>query len=162
MSTNRAFDRALYRPEAEVRLEILAIELRDEITGGRLEASRAAHIGTTDLSVVLTRGGGTDPTTLRDSEQLALIHADARSLMRVQAVQLQLQLDKALRRGASMDAATRAHLQDSADTLSQLIPARAFATRSYSSVASTGAPPIARAASKAGYRPASRSSCASR
>ena len=51
--TDRALYRAPDRPEVNVRLEILCIELRDIVTGGRLEASRAAHIGATDLSVVL-------------------------------------------------------------------------------------------------------------
>jgi Met-zincin/Domain of unknown function (DUF5117) len=52
--------------------------------------------------------------------------ADARSLLRVQAVELQAQLDKALMRQNGMDAATRAHLQDSADTLSQALSAKLF------------------------------------
>jgi hypothetical protein len=52
--------------------------------------------------------------------------ADARSLLRVQAVTLQAQLDKALKRQNGMDAATRAHLQDSADTLSQALSARLY------------------------------------
>jgi hypothetical protein len=50
--------------------------------------------------------------------------ADARSLLRVQALQLQAQLDKALKRSAPMDAETRAHLQDSAETLSQALSAK--------------------------------------
>jgi hypothetical protein len=52
--------------------------------------------------------------------------ADARSLLRVQAQQLQVQLDKALKRSASMDTETRAHLQDSADTLSQALSAKLY------------------------------------
>ena len=52
--------------------------------------------------------------------------ADARSLLRLQAQQLQVQLDKALKRDGPMDAATRAHLQDSADTLSQALSARLY------------------------------------
>jgi hypothetical protein len=58
---------------------------------------------------------------LRPSAQA---RADARSLLRVQALQLQARLNKALKGQASMDAATRAHLQDSADTLSQALAAR--------------------------------------
>ncbi len=58
---------------------------------------------------------------LRPSPQA---RADARSLMRTQALQLHKQLDKALKRSASMDAATRAHLQDSADTLAQALSAK--------------------------------------
>jgi hypothetical protein len=60
-------------------------------------------------------------TLLRPSPQA---RADARSLLRAQALQLQAQLDKALKRRAPMDAATRAHLQDSADTLSQALSAK--------------------------------------
>ncbi len=50
--------------------------------------------------------------------------ADARSLLRLQARQLQAQLDHALKRPAPMDAATRAHLLDSADTLAQALSAK--------------------------------------
>jgi hypothetical protein len=50
--------------------------------------------------------------------------ADARSLLRQQARQLQAQLDHALKRPAPMDAATRAHLLDSADTLAQALSAK--------------------------------------
>jgi hypothetical protein len=39
---------------------------------------------------------------------------------------LQGQLDKALKRRTPMDAETRAHLQDSADTLSQALSARLY------------------------------------
>lgn len=50
--------------------------------------------------------------------------ADARSLLRQQAFVLQAQLDKALQRPQKLDAATRAHLQDSADTLAQALDAK--------------------------------------
>ena len=56
----------------------------------------------------------------------AQTRADARSLLRVQALELQAQLDKALKRRHTMDAATRAHLQDSAETLSQALSAKAL------------------------------------
>ena len=59
-------------------------------------------------------------TLLRPSPQA---RADQRSLLRVQALQLQAQLDKALKR-QGMDAATRAHLQDSAETLAQALAAK--------------------------------------
>ncbi len=58
---------------------------------------------------------------LRPSPQA---RADARSLMRMQALQLQKQLDKALKHSAGLDAATRAHLQDSADTLATALSAK--------------------------------------
>ena len=50
--------------------------------------------------------------------------ADARSLLRMQALQLQSQLDKALKRPTPLDAATRAHLLDSADSLAQALAAK--------------------------------------
>ena len=58
---------------------------------------------------------------LRPSPQA---RADARSLLRQQALGLQAQLDKALQRPQKLDAATRAHLQDSADTLAQALDAK--------------------------------------
>ena len=58
---------------------------------------------------------------LRPSPQA---RADARSLLRQQALRLQAQLDKALQRQHKLDAATRAHLQDSADTLAQALEAK--------------------------------------
>ena len=60
-------------------------------------------------------------TLLRPSPQT---RADARSLLRMQAHQLQAQLDKALQHQNTMDAATRAHLQDSAETLAQALSAK--------------------------------------
>ena len=50
--------------------------------------------------------------------------ADARSLLRLQALQLQAQLNQALKRSAALDAASRAHLLDSADTLAQALTAK--------------------------------------
>ena len=60
-------------------------------------------------------------TLLRPSPQT---RADARSLLRAQALQLQAQLDKVLKHPARMDAETRAHLQDCADTLAQALNAK--------------------------------------
>ena len=60
-------------------------------------------------------------TLLRPSPQT---RADARSLLRAQALQLQAQLDKVLKHPARMDAETRAHLQDCADTLAQALSAK--------------------------------------
>jgi hypothetical protein len=50
--------------------------------------------------------------------------ADARSQLRVQALLLLRQLELASRRRGGLDAETRAHLQDSADTLAQAISAK--------------------------------------
>ena len=47
----------------------------------------------------------------------ALSRADARSLLRVEARSLLARLDGALRRGGAMDAPSRAHLEDAAETL---------------------------------------------
>lgn len=58
---------------------------------------------------------------LRPSPQA---RADARSLLRQQALWLQAQLHKSLQRPQPLDAATRAHLQDSADTLAQALDAK--------------------------------------
>jgi hypothetical protein len=89
-----------------------------------------------DIWSELARGGNISPTRrelqrdhvnrmavalLRPSP---LARADARSLMRQQALLLQLQLDKALKQAHKLDAATRAHLQDSADTLGQALDAK--------------------------------------
>jgi hypothetical protein len=49
--------------------------------------------------------------------------ADARGLLRAQAVEVLAKLDAALRRGDGKDAITRAHLGDSADTLRQALAA---------------------------------------
>ena len=53
----------------------------------------------------------------------ALTRADARGLLRVQARALAERLNAAAKRGG-LDAGTRAHLQDSADTLNQALAAR--------------------------------------
>jgi hypothetical protein len=59
---------------------------------------------------------------LRPSAQT---RADARSLLRLQAQELALQLNKAVKRpGKALDAQTRAHLQDSAETLDQALSAK--------------------------------------
>jgi hypothetical protein len=52
-----------------------------------------------------------------------MARADARGLMREQALALQGKLDAALRSTGAMDAETRAHLRDSADSLRQALAA---------------------------------------
>ncbi len=54
--------------------------------------------------------------------------ADARSLLRAHARQLLAQIDKTLARGGAFDAATRAHLVDSADTLREALDAKTMRT----------------------------------
>ncbi|MBX3642796.1 MAG: zinc-dependent metalloprotease [Rubrivivax sp.] len=86
---------------------------RELVTGGNISATRRElqrdHVNR--LATAL----------LRPSPQA---RADARSLLRQQALLLQGQLHKALQREPKLDAATRAHLQDSADTLAQALEAK--------------------------------------
>ena len=106
------------RPEAAFQLSELYARLNRDVwtelgQGGSISATRRElqrdHINRVANSLI------------RPSPQS---RADARSLLRVQALQLQAQLDKALKRSAPMDAETRAHLQDSAETLSQALSAK--------------------------------------
>ncbi|MGL6109660.1 MAG: zinc-dependent metalloprotease [Rubrivivax sp.] len=106
------------RPDAAFQLSELYARLNRDVwselaKGGKISAPRRElqreHVNRVAAGV------------LRPSPQARV---DARSLQRVQALQLQAQLDKALKRGVPMDAETRAHLQDSADTLSQALAAK--------------------------------------
>jgi hypothetical protein len=56
--------------------------------------------------------------------------ADARALLRLEAQALSTQLNKATKRGQGLDAQTRAHLQDSAETLNQTLAAKLLRTSS--------------------------------
>ena len=85
------------------------------------ELARGANISATRRELQREHLNRIAATLLRSS---ANGRADARSLLRMQALQLQAQLDKALQRPTAMDAATRAHLQDSADTLAQALSAK--------------------------------------
>jgi len=85
------------------------------------ELARGGNIGAARRELQREHLNRVAGTLLRPSPQA---RADARSLLRVQALQLQAQLHKALQHQALMDAATRAHLQDSADTLSQALAAK--------------------------------------
>jgi hypothetical protein len=106
------------RPEAAFQLSELHARLTRDIwselpKGGDISASRRElqreHVNR--ISNTLVRP---NPTT----------RADARSLLRVQALQLQAQLEKALKRRGTMGAETRAHLELSADTLAQALTAK--------------------------------------
>jgi hypothetical protein len=106
------------RPEAAFQLSELYARLTRDIwselaKGGDISASRRElqrdHVNR--LANALLRQSGTT-------------RADARSLQRVQALQLQAKLDKALKRGGTMGAETRAHLELSADMLSQALSAK--------------------------------------
>jgi hypothetical protein len=106
------------RPDAAFQLSELYARLNRDIWS---ELAKGGPISATRRELQRDHVNRVSNALLRPSPQA---RSDARSLMRVQAVQLQLQLDKALKRGASMDAATRAHLQDSADSLAQALSAK--------------------------------------
>ena len=106
------------RPETAFQLSELYARLTRDIwselaKGGDISASRRElqrdHVGR--IANALLRPTGTT-------------RADARSLQRVQAMQLQAKLDKALKRGGTMSVETRAHLELSADMLSQALTAK--------------------------------------
>ncbi len=106
------------RPDAAFQLSELYARLNHDVwselvKGGNITATRRElqrdHVNRVAASLLRT-----SPTA----------RADARSLLRVQALQLQLQLDKSLKRREPMDADSRAHLQDSADTLAQALSAK--------------------------------------
>jgi hypothetical protein len=106
------------RPEAAFQLSELYTRLNRDVWS---ELAHGGSISATRRELQREHVNRLANAMLRPSPQA---RADARSLMRVQALQLQQQLEKALRRRALMDAATRAHLQDSADTLSQALSAK--------------------------------------
>ena len=106
------------RPEMAFQLSELYERLNRAIWG---ELARGGNISATRRELQREHVNRVANSLLRPGPQA---RADARSLLRVQALQLQVQLDKALQRQAAMDAATRAHLQDSADTLSQALAAK--------------------------------------
>ena len=106
------------RPEAAFQLSELYARLNRDIWS---ELAKGGNISATRRELQREHLNRVANSLLRPSPQA---RADARSLLRVQAQQLQVQLDKALKRRAPMDAETRAHLQDSADTLSQALSAK--------------------------------------
>jgi hypothetical protein len=106
------------RPEAAFQLSELYTRLNRDVWS---ELVHGGSISATRRELQREHVNRLANAMLRPSPQA---RADARSLMRVQALQLQQQLEKALRRRALMDAASRAHLQDSADTLSQALSAK--------------------------------------
>jgi hypothetical protein len=106
------------RPEAAFHLSELYERLNRDIwselpKGGNISATRRElqrdHVNRVATSLVRPN---------------PMARADARSLLRMQALQLQLQIDKALKQRVPMDAETRAHLLDSADTLAQALSAK--------------------------------------
>jgi hypothetical protein len=108
------------RPEAAFQLSELYARLNRDIWS---ELAKGGNISATRRELQRDHLNRVANSLFRPNPQA---RADARSLLRVQAQQLQVQLDKALKRGGPMDASTRAHLQDSADTLAQALSARLY------------------------------------
>jgi hypothetical protein len=106
------------RPEAAFQLSELYARLNRDVW---TELARGGPINATRRELQRDHVNRLASALLRPSPQA---RADARSLIRMQALQLQGQLDKALKRREPLDAETRAHLQDSADTLSQALSAK--------------------------------------
>ena len=112
------------RPEAAFQLSELYERLNRDIWS---ELAKGGNISATRRELQRDHVNRVANSLFRPNPQA---RADARSLLRVQAQQLQAQLDKALKRRAPMDAESRAHLQDSADTLSQALSASSIAPAS--------------------------------
>ncbi len=108
------------RPQAAFQLSELYARLNRDIWS---ELAKGGNISATRRELQRDYLNRVANSLFRPSPQA---RADARSLLRVQAQELQSQLDKALKRRTPMDAETRAHLQDSADTLSQALSARLY------------------------------------
>jgi hypothetical protein len=106
------------RPEAAFQLSELYERLHHDIWG---ELAKGGNISATRRELQREHVNRVASSLVRPNPAA---RADARSLLRAQALQLQAQLDKALKRRTPMDAATRAHLQDSAETLSQALAAK--------------------------------------
>jgi hypothetical protein len=110
------------RPEAAFQLSELYERLNRDIWG---ELAKGGNISATRRELQREHVNRVASSVVRPNP---MARADARSLLRAQALQLQAQLDKALKRRGTMDAETRAHLQDSADTLSQALSAKLLRT----------------------------------
>ena len=108
------------RPQAAFQLSELYARLNRDIWS---ELAKGGNISATRRELQRDYLNRVANSLFRPSPQA---RADARSLLRVQAQELQSQLDKALKRRTPMDAETRAHLQDSADTLSQALSAKLY------------------------------------
>jgi hypothetical protein len=110
------------RPEAAFQLSELYARLNRDVWS---ELAKGGNITSTRRELQREHVNRLASALLRPSPQA---RADARSLIRVQALLLQAQLDKTLKRREPMDAETRAHLQDSADTLTQALSAKMLRT----------------------------------
>ena len=106
------------RPDNAFQLSELYARLNRDIWS---ELAQAGDISAARRELQREHLNRVSAVLLRTSPQT---RADARSLMRAQALQLQAQLDKALKRKGAMNAETRAHLQDSADALAQALSAK--------------------------------------
>jgi len=108
------------RPETAFQLTELYARLNRDIW---TELAKGGNISATRRELQREHINRVAGTLVRPGPQT---RADARSLLRVQALELQAQLDKALKRQNATDAVTRAHLQDSAETLSLALSAKVF------------------------------------
>jgi hypothetical protein len=108
------------RPQAAFQLSELYARLNRDIWS---ELAKGGNISATRRELQRDYLNRVANSLFRPSPQA---RADARSLLRVQAQELQSQHHKALKRRTPMDAETRAHLQDSADTLSQALSAKLY------------------------------------
>ena len=111
------FDRAADAFQLGELHQRLATDVWSDLVGGSVSGNSISsarrdlqrdHVNRLSLAVVRPSGGG---------------RADVRGLMREQARALLVRLDDTLRKRPGMDAATRAHLADSADTLRQALTA---------------------------------------
>jgi hypothetical protein len=106
------------RPQTAFQLSELYERLNRDVWG---ELAKGGDISATRRELQREHVNRVANALLRPSPQA---RADARSLLRQQALLLQGQLDKALKRQQKLDNATRVHLQDSADTLAQALDAK--------------------------------------
>jgi hypothetical protein len=106
------------KPQAAFQLSELYERLNRDVWS---ELARGGNISATRRELQRDYVNRVAASLLRPSP---LARADARSISRQQALRLQQQLDKALKQPQKLDAATRAHLQDSADTLIQALDAK--------------------------------------
>ncbi len=108
------------RPETAFQLSELYVRLNQDVWS-ELSAAGNGHIVAARRELQREHVNRLAAALLRPNPQA---RADARALLRVQAQALALQLNKSAKRTPPPDAATRAHLQDSAETLQQALSAR--------------------------------------
>jgi len=106
------------RPEAAFQLAELYARLSRDVWS---ELAAGGNIGAARRELQREHVNRMANTLLRPHPQA---RADARGLLRVEAQALAVRLNRAAKRAQALDAQTRAHLQDSADTLNQALSAK--------------------------------------